>query len=233
MSYHRPSLVVTLVLVWTSSTCTPESSRRRPTHDQSPREDVDAGAGGQDGQPSGGARGDAGRTDGPEGGSGDGGAGAAEAAPGARDAAFQEAARDVLATEARAGATPDTASDVPRDSAVLPPTFATVRRFLSAKCVGCHDPDHREQVDFKTSTGLYQRLLGRPTNSRIAACASQTLVVPRNLDASLLYQKILPDGNRRGCGVQMPKDCEDQDFCRVTPQETKALGDWILMGAPM
>jgi hypothetical protein len=117
----------------------------------------------------------------------------------------------------------------------MSPTFAEVRAIFKRSCAvtKCHhNGGGNEDLDLRDNDGLYQRLMGSAPNTTKEECRDRTIVVPGNLDGSLLAIMLgTDDGPRMGCGTQMPDDCPEKRDC-LSDEDTQTILDWIAGGAP-
>ena len=92
------------------------------------------------------------------------------------------------------------------------------------KCAGCHF--NANLHSFHTEAGLADAINKPADKTANLNCATTTLVVPGDPEASLLYLKLkgTPPAN---CGTQMPKPEGNRMQCTLTADELKCVADWI------
>jgi hypothetical protein len=105
-------------------------------------------------------------------------------------------------------------------------TWSSAFALLSARCVQCHDStDPANEMGFGDKDAAYATLVGR--EAQLSACSGlgQTIVVPGDPTASLLYRKL---ARTQECGSAMPRGRSAVPF---TATELEIIASWIAGGA--
>jgi len=136
----------------------------------------------------------------------------------------------VMLCAAELGCGSDDEPSAEPDTNVVPePTFASIRDFLGENCAlsACHGGSGTIN-DLRGNAGLYERLTSPLETSD--DCDGFTLVVPGDVEASLLPKMMRPDPP---CVAQMPNLC-DQDGPRgcLSESQIQPIEAWIAAGAP-
>ena len=110
-------------------------------------------------------------------------------------------------------------------------TFEEVKGILAAQCASCHNGSNT-RVDLRDNEGLYTRLTSEMGNE--TKCASNTLVVPGDTDASVLVA-ITSATKTPPCSMRMPMKCSSTDGSMrrcLDDDHLAAFSSWIEAGAP-
>lgn len=117
------------------------------------------------------------------------------------------------------------------ESVAAAATFDDVKGILSAQCATCHNGSNT-RVDLRDNEGLYARLTSEMGSE--TKCASNTLVVPGDPDASVLVA-ITSSTKATPCSVRMPMKCSLTDTTArscLDEDQLAAFSAWIAAGAP-
>jgi hypothetical protein len=109
-------------------------------------------------------------------------------------------------------------------------TWTSVYTNVLAACSSCHvagSPYKNQALDLSSKDVAYDQLVNQASFAGSGnACMGRTLVVPKDCQNSLLYQKLAPKGTPPVCGALMPLVGDPP-----SDAQRKALCDWINAGA--